>query len=254
MLVLASACGRFGFHGQPSQDSGSLGDDDAPGDGVGGDGPIVCPAGLGVCDGFEGTQLASIWMADPMVALDTTRAHRGTSSVHVHSPAFAANAGSYQALFASASVAPSTTFYLRGWFWLSSLPAANNGLELLTAEHPGSSTGDYVFVQDFRTTVYTQLDSMSDETPTTVPTGQWFCLIWKVVKDTGSAGSLSLTGDVAGINLSEPLAQTDSTSFPITMITLGLGFAATNTPSNQPALDLWIDDVIIDANALTCQE
>ncbi|MDB4964246.1 MAG: hypothetical protein JWP01_4245 [Myxococcales bacterium] len=38
------------------------------------------------------------------------------------------------------------------------------------------------------------------------------------------------------------------------MVTFGIGFAGSNTPVAQPALDLWIDDVIVDPDPVTCAD
>src|SRR5690242_5454600 len=103
-LVVATGCGRLGFGSSEVGDGAvAVGDadtaDDAASDGPTADGPTAaCPPGLDLCDDFESAALDAVWMADPMVSLDTTRAHRGTTSVHVHMPALAAGSGNYQTL------------------------------------------------------------------------------------------------------------------------------------------------------------
>ncbi len=87
---------------------------------------------------------------------------------------------------------------------------------------------------------------------TTVPTGSWFCVVWKVVRSTSTSGSLETSGDVPALALAN--IQTDSASSPMTVLTLGLGFASSNTPSAQPALDLWVDDVIAHSAPVTCAD
>ena len=252
LLVALAGCGRLGF--------GDGGDklDARTGDAIGGDGApddsgeVACSPAFQICDGFETGINTGVWSADPMVTVDTTRAHRGTSSVHVHTPAFAPNTNSYQSLFQSDTImANPSVFWIRGWFWLSALPASGNGMELMTAEQPGNN-GDYVFVFSDSTHIYTQYGSGSKITMTTVPIGQWFCLTWKVVRSTTTTGSLELTGDLGTLLL--PNVITDSATSPMTMVTLGVGFASSNTPSAQPALDLWIDDVIADDGPISCAD
>jgi hypothetical protein len=254
VLVVAAGCGRLGFDPYGTAD-GSLRDVSAgEGDTPSGDGPgaVACSPAFDLCDDFEAESLdTSLWTADAMVTLDTTRAHRGGQSVHVHMPAFAPDTGHYQTLAETQTIMTSTTFWVRAWFWLSALPAAGNGLELMTAERPGSA-GDYVFVFSDSTHVYSQYDLSSRISATTVPTGSWFCVVWKVVRSTSASGSLETSGDVPALALTN--IQTDSSSSPMTVLTLGLGFASSNTPSAQPALDLWIDDVIAHSAPVTCAD
>lgn len=259
VLLIAAGCGRLGFGSSETADGAlPIGDamegDGFVGDGRGADAPMLaCPPGLDLCDDFEDPILdGTIWTADPMVSLDTTRAHRGAKSVHVHMPALAAGSGNYQTLQEQqTTTSGATTFWVRAWFWLSALPAGANGLELVTAERPGSA-GDYMFVFADGASVYSQFDLKSRNSATTVPTGTWFCVVWKVVRATTATGSIALSGDAPALTLTDTI--TDSASMPINVVNLGLGFSSTNQPDAQPALDLWIDDVIVDSSAVSCSD
>jgi hypothetical protein len=254
IAALAAGCGRFGFSGHEPPGDGAMGD----GSGIDGrvvvdgspDAPTYVCTGSEVCEGFEGG--LGVWTADSMVSIDTTRAHRGTQSVHVHSAAFGANTGSFQAIAESQTIAANINpFWVRSWLWLSALPAFDNGLELISAQRPSSSSGVYVFVHADSTKVYSQLDTKISSTPTLVPTGQWFCLVWKVTRNTATSGLLDLSGDVT-VTLNN--TKTDSTTVPIQFVVIGLGYSSTNNPVPQPAQDLWIDDVIVSGNAVTCSD
>ena len=259
LLIVVGAC-RWAFDDQPRGDGsivdGVAGDgaSDGASDGsTSGDAANAC-AGFDVCDGFEAATLdPSTWTADPGITIDTTHAHRGTRSVHVHTNAFSANTSSYTNMWESKTIMTSTTFWVRGWFWLSALPASGNGLELITAERPGNN-GDYVFVFSNATHIYAQYGSgSSDITMTAVPVGSWFCVVWKVVRSTTTTGSLELTSDTLP-QLSLPNVQTDSATLPMTILVFGMGFADSNTPSAQPAIDLWIDDIIAHDAPVTCAD
>lgn len=149
------------------------------------------------------------------------------------------------------AVAAGNTFWIRGWFWLSALPTGGNGMELMSAERPGTG-GDYVFVFRDATHIYTQFGGASDITPTTVPIGSWFCLVSKIVRSATATGSLELSGDVPLLTLANVV--TDSATTPISIVAIGIGFANSNVPDAQPALDLWIDDVIVHTAPLTCAD
>jgi hypothetical protein len=260
LLVAVAGCGRFGFGGETADSAivdgvisdGVIVGDDGATDAVMGDAAPACLASYNLCDGFEGTSFdTTTWTVDSMITLDATRAHRGSKSAHVHTPASAANTSNYQTLNETKTVPGSTTFWLRGWFWLSALPATGNGMELVSAEQSGVG-GDYVFVFSDSTHVYTQFGNASQTSPTTVPIGSWFCVIWKVVRSTTTTGALELSGDAPLLSL--PNVKTDSATAPMNVITIGMGFASSNTPAAQPALDLWIDDVIVDDAPLTCAD
>lgn len=251
--VAAGGCGRFGFGGDdpPKADArgGGIDGDLVPKDGDLDGMPTYACTGSEVCEGFENG--VGVWMLDPMASIDTTFAHRGTKSMHVHSPAFAANTGSYQAIFQSQTVTANINpFWVRAWLYLSARPAFDNAMELITAERPGSA-GDYVFVHDDRTNVYSQYDLSIMNTFTLVPEAQWFCLVWKVTRDTGNAGALELSGEV---DVALTGHQTDSSTNTMQYVTIGIGYSSTNVPVAQPTQDLWIDDVIVSGTAVGCAD
>nr|MBA3542486.1 hypothetical protein [Deltaproteobacteria bacterium] len=63
--------------------------------------------------------------------------------------------------------------------------------------------------------------------------------------------ALELSGDVPTLSLSN--VTTDSTT-PMSLVAFGIGFANGNAPVAQPALDLWVDDVIVDMAPMTCAD
>jgi hypothetical protein len=253
LLVAVAGCGRFGFGGTGT-DAAATDDatDGAMGDALVGDAGPACLPIYDLCDGFEGAAIdTTTWLIDSASTLDSTRAHRGNNSVRVHSAAFAANTGSYVTIGETKTIAGSSTFWVRSWFWLSSLPAAGNGMELIAASSSGTG-GDFVFVFADSTHLYTQYGTASWEIPTTVPVGSWFCVVFEVVRATTASGRLEMSGDVPTTVLQNVV--TESASNPMSSINLGMGFANDNSPSAQPALDLWIDDVIVDGAPLTCAD
>lgn len=253
VLVVVAGCGRFGFDSTGHADGGDSFADASDGASASGDASStsMCLPSYSVCDEFEAATVnTTTWQVASMISIDTSRAHRGTSSLHIEMPAFAAGQGRYKFISDTKTVMTASTFWVRGWFWISALPAGTNGLELITAELPGDA-GDYVFVRSNRTTVYSQFQDNSTSTTTTVPTASWFCVVFKVVRSTTTSGSLEMSGDVPTTALAN--ARTDGTP-AMTHINLGIGFSGSNVGTAQPALDLWIDDVIIHTEAVTCAD
>lgn len=246
LVVAAGACGRLGFTEAVPGD-GTVDVPDATGDGGQ---QIACSQQFDICDGFERGVDTTLWTLDPGATLDTTFAHRGSASIRIHTNAFGANQNSYTSIFESQTLASDpTTFWVRAWFYLSALPAGDNGMELITAERPGNA-GDYVFVRRTRTNLYSQYSGAVRDAMTPPPAAMWFCAVFKVVRDTASAGSLELAGDLPALTLDN--TQTDSASQPMQVVTLGAGFASSNVLDAQPAFDLWVDDVIVHSAPIAC--
>jgi hypothetical protein len=260
-----AGCGRYAFDGKHDAAAGSDGawpHDAAPHDAADDatsmpdafDEAAAC-AGFALCDSFEGSGFNSVWTTDPGVTLDSTHAHRGLQSAHAQIPALATGVTGFSQIdetktLSGVSVPP--TFYVRAWFFLSGLPAGNNRMEAISVvSSTPSSIGDYTFIHSNDTVIYTQADASNALAGVPPPTNTWFCVVFQVTRGTTSDGSLAFTSDVLP-SLTLLGAITDSDAAPIQHIGLGIGFAGTNVFNPQPALDLWIDDVIVDAQPLSC--
>ena len=260
-FVVLAGCGRFGF-GQSAADAPATGDvatgdvahDTTPPTADAFDQAAAC-TGFAVCDSFESPVFASVWTPDARVSLDTTHVHRGQQAVHAAMPPLAVGQKGYAQIAETVTVSGVSappTFYVRAWLYLSSLPAGMNHLELISNEG-GGTTGDYTFAFSNDTKIYTQADGQVDAAGMPPPTNTWFCVIMKVTRGAASTGSVALTSDVLP-SLSLPSATTDSSANPLSRVAVGLGLAATNVVNAQPAIDMWIDDVIVDPNMPTCAQ
>ncbi len=231
-IFAASACGRIDF------------DDTLAG---------AC-ATRELCDGFEaGAFDATTWTVDPGVTLDPAVAHRGGASAHFQSIALAKNQGGYFTLGETRTLAlADATFYVRAWVRLGALPAGTNHMELVTAAQTGGTVyGDSLFVEPTGLSIYTQFSNSSYIESTPPPLGSWFCALWTVQRATTATGSITLAGDPAPIHVTSVI--TDG-SPPLSLLTFGIGFSGTNVAAAQPVMDVWLDDVIVDRNPLTCAD
>jgi hypothetical protein len=254
-LFVAAACGRIGF----TPTDTLVGPGDAPGDTLGDGGPDAvmdgapaCLASYELCDGFEGMGFAAVWTVGNNVTLDTTVAHRGTSSVHFHSPALPINTDGYYMLrqYSTLPLGDPTT-YVRAWVRLGSMPLNNMGL--LVVEQNGSpDNGDDLTVRPTDLAVYSQFANLSRGNATTPPLNTWFCVLWTVTRATTATGSVVLGGDPPGKAL--PSVQTDDATSPLAIMDFGIGFSGTVVNTPQPALDVWMDDVIVSGAPLACSD
>ena len=268
MLALAG-CGRFGFAGHSDAPTGrdaSAHDDgparDAPSDtprDVAGpdafDQNVAC-MGFGVCDSFEAGALDTTLWSGNRITVDSTHVHRGMYAAHVKNPALAVGQGMISQLGEDATFTGGTiptTFYVRAWLYLPTLPAPNNHLELISVEsQAASSLGDYTFTYSNNSALYTQEDQQSQLTGVAPPTNMWFCIVMRITRST-TAGSLALTSDVLPATSLNNVITEDNAN-PLHDVHIGLGYAGTNVVTAQPAMDAWVDDVIVDPNPLTCAD
>jgi hypothetical protein len=241
-LVVIAACGRYDFSAR--SDAGAS---DGP------DARDPC-AGFDLCDQFEEPSLRSVWMASSGVTLDTTHAHSGTQSVHLHTTQIAPGQTMYIQLGENQTLATAVNpLWVRGWFWMPAFPAAGNHSELISVEQMGGGLGDYLFLYSTATVVYSQFAMATGNTPALGSPGAWFCAVFEVSRAIDATGKLTLSSDIVGPQGLTNVV-TDSQATPIRTIWLGIGFAGGNVTANQPALDLWIDDVIVHSAPVTCAD
>jgi len=244
--VLLTGCGRLSFD---ARGDGSVnGDDDGPRDSVAD--AKVCTQLL--CDAFEAPALAPIWTpfmaANATVMLDPTMAHGGASSLHFHLPATASNVGS-RALINQASTLPSP-IYVRAFVRLTAVAALNNRIELMLVAENTTNQENAVMLMNNGLAVYNQWTDGTINNAALPPTNTWLCLTWHVARATTATGSLTLAGDVPPAGLSN--VPTDGPALEV--MGFGLVLYGQNQPSAQSALDLWLDDLIVDDAPVTCSD
>jgi hypothetical protein len=218
-----------------------------------GDGAPGCSAEYELCDDFEGGAFnTAIWTVGGGCTIDTTFGHTGSSSFHAHSQALGSGKEGYFDISETKTLAlDDPTFYVRVWVYVQALPA--NNMELVAADQPssGNSYEDGLFIDPTNIGVYSQFSDQTQTSAGPAPVGTWFCAIWTVVRTTADTGSLALGGGVGPISLVD--VQTDG-SPPLNYMEFGIGFAGSTDINNQPAMDVWIDDVIVNNSPITCAD
>ncbi|HTR52202.1 MAG TPA: hypothetical protein VMJ10_15920 [Kofleriaceae bacterium] len=254
-VVLLAACGHVNFDGSGDGGGGGGGGDgggviDAAGDGVAA--ANDCRAGTyELCDGFEGDAFAAYWTVDANVTLDTI-AHRGAHSAHFQLPALPANTTG-ETLITEAVTLPlgDQTFYVRMYMRLGSLPAGGNAMEIISAVQTSFAHEDALFLDAADLAVYSQWPDNSQHNLEQPATNAWLCVLFTVKRATTAIGEVTLGGDETATSLTN--VQTDGNP-PLVDLQFGPQLAGTNAPDAQPVLDMWIDDLIVDKNPLTCAE
>jgi hypothetical protein len=241
--LICASCGRFGFGTE--LDAGQHGGSDAGGSGDAG-GPSC--AGFDVCDQFEAPALSSLWQTFGNVTHGTV-AHRGTGSVHFEMPAIAAGTDGGAVIAETQTFAMGASpFWLRVWVRFGAHADVHNNLELLSADQStAGGLADYVFAEADSTDLYSQFDNGTTQLPVPIPLNTWTCLIWRVDPN---AGDMTLNGDLGSSSYS---GVTNGTP-PVSVIVIGPNLSGTNVTVDQPAFEVWIDDVIVNHAAVTCAD
>jgi hypothetical protein len=243
-------CARFAFNGNKNDAKNHS--DVVVQEGGGGANPEpACLASYAICDGFEGSELDPVWTVSSGATLDATVAHRGVQSLHVHTDAIAENDG------VNLGVVESSTFgdaveplYIRAFVRLGSTPVDHMGVIEVSQTSTAAPDTDGVFETATGLVVYSQFTNTSADTMFQPTLDAWTCLVFEIFRASDDTGKLALTGDGSGALDS---VQTDGTP-PLGELQLGIAFANSTDTDMQPALDLWIDDVIVANAPVTCAD
>jgi hypothetical protein len=216
--------------------------------------PSLC-GGLAVklCDGFEGP-LNARWSNDinnGAITIDTSRAYRGGSSLHLHTNPEPSPATEPQAnVRGSAGLPISTTIYLRAWVYFpAGTPAVFD--QLLNFSNPGMTGISYVSENGHpELNDYGSGGPFNSSSLFTVANDRWTCLQMEIPQPAGAMGVIRLFLD--GNEVTD-VTTTSSAATPA-MDHYYLGLDWYNNPANLPATDMWLDEVILDDQPTTCAE
>lgn len=252
-VVLLGGCGRLAFDGVVPGDApgGDGPGGDAPGDVTDGPPSFVCLPSYRLCDGFETQGFQTFWTVLGNVTVDNTIAHRGTQSVKFHAPATIPALDTFVQLSETTSLPfADPTLYVRAWVRLGVVPVNNMGL--ISTQQSGSTPQEVaMFVLPDSLGVYSQFVDSSRHNNTVPPTNTWFCAIWRIVRATNGTGALYLTGDQPPAQLTA--VTTDGTP-PLRELAVGIQLSGSTNTFPQAAFDVWVDDLIVSPNPVTCAD
>jgi len=206
-----------------------------------------------LCDTFDSATLNARWTNDAnngTIAIDTSRAYRGASSLHLHtSPEPTANSEPQANVFTYQGLPITTTIYLRAWCYFPSTNSADFDQILNFANAGGSGiayvdNGNHPNLND-----YTTGGPYNSSTLFTIPTDKWTCLQMEIPQ-TGSTGVIKLYLD--GAEVTDVTTTNTAPTPPLDHVYVGLDFYG--NPANLPAEDMWLDELIVDDKPTTCAE
>lgn len=207
-----------------------------------------------LCEGFEGTALRPLWTVNPTagatVELDHARAYRGTSSLHVHlDPLGAGGSAAAQAEEGVSEMPSLVSRWMRVYLFVPASASSDNDNRLLTLKQDISS-GKRIELK-LRSGVLGVDNDLAGEvfSQTLLPTDRWVCLVVQI--EHASAGTIRISLDdvaVPDLQLGEPAAFDP----PIDLFRLGANL--NQITSAQAAVDLWMDELLIDDQPRNCAD
>jgi hypothetical protein len=206
------------------------------------------------CTGFESGAVDAPFLAlartGCTVTVDTTRACRGTHSVHVTLPAASGGSTQYEATVFEQTYLPSTTFHVRAFLYLpANVPSDDYFMQAYQDFTPFHAI---TLVAHSSGTM--QMGNSVANQPTTAsslhfPLGRWVCAEWKIVSSTGTTGSVRLFLDGSEVADAAQSGVATQPATPFNTVSVGL----TSTPaSSVGATEMWVDEIRMDTNPIGC--
>jgi hypothetical protein len=211
--------------------------------------PSLCPGTFKICDGFEDATINARWSQDTSggtFTLDNTFSYRGNQSLHLHdNGAASAGADPFTNLVTHMAFPLSGVAYARVFFYFPpTYPGAFNQVMNFSDESGNgvafATKTDNPLLNDYTTPV------AYNQSSTTIPLGQWVCLSMSVVQGT-NPGAVKLF--VKDAEVTDVTANNTGTP---TWSHIYIGMDWVGNPANQPATDIWIDEVVINDSPVLC--
>ena len=243
-LFALAGCGRVGF------DNVDLTDASPP---CVPDEPSLCPiAGVGLCDGFEQPSLDPSWLTQARagsVTVDTTRAYRGCSSLHFHTDPVATptepNALARNSRGSDMMVVGNV--YVRAFVYVQSPHPSNFDQILNFADINGDGISTGINSGFVHTNDYTFFQSATSTLP--FPLDQWVCYEMRMPSAEEGTTEVWVSGNhLTDITLTTPAGMPQP---PPDHIYIGIDFQS--NASGLPALDVWIDEIMVDELPPDCE-
>jgi hypothetical protein len=207
-------------------------------------------AGVALCDGFEGKSLLPWWstviQSGGTATIDTTRAYRGQSSLHLHNNQLGTVASDVEidetGVFFS-------HLYMRAFIWVPMAFDPSEADVFLVEQNNAPYQG---ITLNFLGGYYSTSDTLNGggvmTSPTAIVPEQWVCVEWDVTLGSSSNhngnSALTVDGTVApGLSAAQSLYGNPTIN--------QFGLALVGGP-HTPARDLWIDELIVDKNPIGC--
>jgi hypothetical protein len=225
---------------------------------IGGGASLCASGGPPYCDGFEGANgtggLADFWIGPAitsggMAMVDSTHAKRGKYALLVQNNALMGDAGAGPnfAILAETKFIP-TDLFVRAFVWVPAMFDTAPGAIFLFEQKNTPFSQIVLNLDSNAYSVYDSIDgSIQHATGVTLGAGQWVCVEWEVTVGVSGISHLWVEDQpVAGVG--QPVNSVPPSGGPFDQVAVGLVTSLGGTTARQ----IWIDEVMIDSNRITC--
>jgi hypothetical protein len=207
------------------------------------------------CDDFEAGFSTSRWRVSKSnasavveVNSDARFVHRGTQSLHLLLPPVPLGGGGdvdISEIATFSTFADATSFWVRAWMWLPHSTFGSDEARIFVADAMNTQ-GIGISVATDHTTMGSWVPPGGYVKGAPPGYGEWTCYVWRV----DLAGALSLSGTEVPIlgPLMTPVQPAEKLS------ELGIGIFFANTTVAQPSFEMYLDDVFMDTQPITCDQ
>lgn len=207
------------------------------------------------CDDFEAGFSTSRWRVSKSTSSavvetnsDARFVHRGTQSLHLLLPPVPTGGGGdvdISEIATFSTFADATSFWVRAWMWLPHSPFGVDEVRLFVADALNTE-GIGISVANDHTTLGSWVPPGGYVKGAAPGYGEWTCYVWRV----DLAGALSLSG--TEVPMLGPLMTPVQPAQKLSELGIGLFFQKTTV--DQPAFEMYLDDVFMDTQPVTCDQ
>jgi hypothetical protein len=212
--------------------------------------PCVGDTNAPLCENFE-NNFARFWKGGGPIfdgghmSIDSTRAKRGSSSVHIQTDAVPNNGFVFADLLENI-FAPDTVF-IRAFVWVPKTFDPTTAAIFLFEQDGGKSLQIALNLDTQTIGVFGGLDGHTNLGSKTLPTDQWACIEWSVT--VGNPGAYTAwINDEQVMTASNVKTKPDSPEPPFKAVAVGLG-SSINAPR-----EIWMDEVRISNQRIGCDQ
>jgi hypothetical protein len=202
-----------------------------------------------LCEGFEDPTLSAIWavsQTNGSLSIDTTRAFRGSSSLHIHTDAVASGISNFVGAGEGETFAgnPGDLFF-RAYLYIP--PPAPPELEVLQVVEATGGELDLELAEG-ELALNDSWSGTFTRSTARPPINRWTCVEWEV--ETSPTPQLRVWLDGTPVNQLN-LAEATQGAMPNARFRVESAFYQTQANA-RPAYDLWVDEVIVDKARVGC--
>lgn len=207
-----------------------------------------------LCDGFESVLVNPLWYVDTRdgstVTVDETRAYRGRSSLRFHLEPTPVGLDRLAEIMETQTEQPTplATRWIRGYLYVPGTAITTNRNRILKLSQGDAGSQKLgIDVESGFLAVENDRSAIAVSSGTALPVDRWVCVEVEVLHALAGYVRVHIDGNpISDLQLDQP------TDFDPPIEQLRLGASLYQPSVAQPALDLWLDELVVDSVRGSC--